>query len=91
MSKNKINMWSGIDSTGMFATLKDGKELLADLDSITNNLINMVRVNLEGLTYDELMDWIESCDEDELLISQDLLSRDYRLSEVIRIQLKKYI
>ena len=84
-------MWSGIDSTGMFATLKDGKELLADLDSITNNLINMVRVNLEGLTYDELMDWIESCDEDELLISQDLLSRDYRLSEVIRIQLKKYI
>lgn len=91
MSKDKLNIWSSIDSTGMFATLKDGKELLEDFDKITNNLINKVRVNLEGLTYDELMDWIESCDEEELLIAQDLLSRDYRLSEVIRIQLKKYI
>ena len=91
MSKHKINLWSGIDSTGMFATLKDGKELLNDFDKITKSLINMVRVNLEGLTYDELMDWIESCNEDELLIAQELLSRDYRLSEVIRIQLKKYI
>ena len=37
---SKINIWSGQD--GFFATLKDGKELTKEIDTITLQLVESV-------------------------------------------------
>jgi len=87
MSKGKINTWAEID--GLFAILKDGKQLLEEFNKITSHLVLKVVESLKGLDYDELYDWVDTCSLEELYIAEEYFMRDHRLSEVIRIELKK--
>lgn len=87
MSKYKINTWGETD--GIFALLKNSKELLEEFNKVTYNLINVVTGSLKRLDYDELMDWVDTCSLEELEIAEDFFNKDHRLSEVIRIELKK--
>tara|TARA_B100000809_G_C15036436_1_gene493934 strand:+ start:128 stop:430 length:303 start_codon:yes stop_codon:yes gene_type:complete len=87
MSKYKINTWAEID--GLFAILKDCKQLLNEFDNVTQVLVNDVVESLKGLDYDELYDWVDTCSLEELYIAEEYFRKDYRLSEVVRIELKR--
>jgi len=89
MSKDKINIWGEIDETGLFATLRTASELLNEIDRITTKLVRGAVNDLESLDYDTLLDWCDTCSGDEFEKFQIYFAKDYRLSEVIRIELKR--
>mgnify|MGYP003650518907 CR=1 FL=1 len=86
MSKS-INIWSSQD--GFFATLKDGKELSKEIDTITLQLVESVLEELKSASYDELMDWLDTCTLNELIMFVDYFIDDHRLFEVTKIEISR--
>jgi hypothetical protein len=84
---SKINIWSGED--GFFATLKDGKELTKEIDTITLQLVESVVSELKMASYDELMDWLDTCTLNELIMFVDYFIDDHRLFEVTKIEIMR--
>jgi hypothetical protein len=84
---SKINIWSGQD--GFFATLKDGKELTKEIDTITLQLVESVLEELKSASYDELMDWLDTCTLNELIMFLDYFMDDERLYGVTRVEIMR--
>lgn len=84
---SKINIWSGQD--GFFATLKDGKELTKEIDSVTLQLLQSVLDSLKSMSYDELMDWLDTCTTNELIMFLEYFMDDHRLYEVTKIEIMR--
>ncbi len=83
----KINIWSGQD--GFFATLKDGKELSNEIDTITLQLVESVLSELKSASYDELMDWLDTCTLNELIMFLDYFIDDERLYGVTKVEIMR--
>ena len=83
----KINIWSGQD--GFFATLKDGKELSNEIDTITLQLVESVLEELKMASYDELMDWLDTCTLNELIMFLDYFIDDERLYGVTKVEIMR--
>lgn len=83
----KINIWSGQD--GFFATLKDGKELSNEIDTITLELIESVLEELKSASYDELCDWLDTCTLNELIMFLDYFIDDDRLYGVTKVEIMR--
>jgi len=62
----KINIWK--DSNDMWATLRDGDELLYEVNEVMQQLIDSVLNDLKNDSFDELMDWLEESTTEELNI-----------------------
>ena len=62
----KINIWK--DSNDMWATLRDGDELLYEVNEVIQQLIDSVLNDLKNDSFDELMDWLEESTTEELNI-----------------------
>ena len=84
---SKINIWSGQD--GFFATLKDGKELSNEIDTITLQLVESVLEELKSASYDELMDWLDTCTLNELIMFLDYFIDDERLYGVTKVEIMR--
>ena len=84
---SKINIWSGQD--GFFATLKDGKELTKEIDSVTLQLVQSVLDSLKSMSYDELMDWLDTCTLNELIMFLDYFIDDERLYGVTKVEIMR--
>ena len=84
---SKINIWSGQD--GFFATLKDGKELSQEIDTITLQLVESVLSELKSASYDELMDWLDTCTLNELIMFLDYFIDDERLYGVTKVEIMR--
>ncbi len=84
---SNINIWSGQD--GFFATLKDVDELYSNIDIVTLQLIDTVLGELKSASYDELVDWLDTCTTDELIMFLDYFMDDHRLCEVTRIEIMR--
>ena len=84
---SKINIWSGQD--GFFATLKDGKELTKEIDTITLQLVESVVSELKMASYDELVDWLDTYTLNELIMFVDYFIDDHRLFEVTKIEIMR--
>ena len=82
---SKINIWSGQD--GFFATLKDSKELTKEIDSVTLELVKSVLDSLKSMSYDELVDWLDTCTLNELIMFVDYFIDDHRLFEVTKLEI----
>ena len=82
-----INIWSGQD--GFFATLKDGKELSNEIDTITLQLVESVLEELKMASYDELMDWLDTCTLNELIMFLDYFIDDERLYGVTKVEIMR--
>ena len=83
----KINIWSSQD--GFFATLKDGKELSNEIDTITLELVKSVLGELKSASYDELMDWLDTCTLNELIMFLDYFIDDERLYGVTKVEIMR--
>ncbi len=84
---SKINIWSGQD--GIFATLKSANELIEEFDTITLQLVESVLSGLKSASYDELMDWLDTCTLNELIMFLDYFIDDHRLYEVTKIEIMR--
>jgi len=89
MRKHRINIWGEVDDSGMFAILKSGNELLSSIDEVFLQLINDTVDDLKADDYDSLMDFIDTVSIKELYNYSEIFKDDYRLSEVVRIQIER--
>jgi hypothetical protein len=84
---NKINIWN--IENDFFATLKTGKDLFKDIDTITLQLVESVLEELKSMSYDELMDWLDGSTTEELVMFMDYFIDDHRLFEVTKIEISR--